>query len=658
MANAFEQFSEQSPAKNAFDQFTIQKEQAAATQVLAGDVDKKTGAPLDVRTAVGAAKTPKDRLSTLQKFYPDARILDDNFVYTDPQTNQQKIFNPEGMDLGDVGENLRMGFEGLGGTIGGTLGVPGGPPGSIALGAAGTVLGGKVYDWLSSSLLPVDDTRTAVEAVGSDALEFGANILGGKAGQELGILAGNIGTKISQATRKPISETFEAGVRVGADLPPSAVTGSKTLSQVESGLSQLPIASDIIGTKFAKTLDALSAFSKKTSERLSSKSGETSIGTSIIKGVNDFTVRFSKQGGELYDNMWAKMPKSARVSVDNFSSKLDEITNQFKDDPALSEILTPKSLEAIKKAIDEAGPEGVTINTLKALRSKIGKELDTKSLLPDANQAELKSLYGALSEDMKVAAGDFGATKEFNRANGFWSAGRARIDEVLQPIVKNGMAEQVYRRMFGAEGKALRNIPASEVNALMKSLPVGSRQDVQAEIVRRMGMSTSGAQDLAGEAFSPSVFMTNWNRLGDKTRNALFHGDTELVKAMDDLALVSQSIKQGSKTANTSNTAGSNIMIGLLTGTLGVQGGTTGAAVAGAVLAPMAAAKLMTNKHFVKWLAKSGGSNTTEKAIGENLARLGVIAKANPAIREEVHQFLAALETLQDTNQDNTQESK
>jgi len=649
-------------------QVSIQQEQLKQQQVIAGDFDREAATPFDVRVAVGAAKTGEDKLLTLQQFFPDARPFQDNFIFTNPRTNRQQLLNPEGFDIGDIGENFRIGFETLGGVIGGAAGIPGGPAGPVVMGAVGAGVGGKVFDFLAGSILPVQDHRTALETVGADAAEFGINLLGGVAGDAVGEIVGKLGTKISQATRRPIAETFEAGERIGVDLPASAVTGAKGAAQIESALAQIPIASDIIGTKFSKTLDAMSDFAKQQSERLSSATGETTVGQSVINGVDNFVKRFSKQGGELYDRMWAKMPKGERVSVDNFKSQLDNIVTEFSGDPKFSEILTPKTLKTLQDAIKKGPlttqealtgvikPVKITVGTLKALRSKIGGELDTKSLLPDASQAELKRLYGALSEDMKLAADSFGATKEFNRANGFWNAGRTRIDEVLQPIVKSGMAEQVYRRMFGAEGQALRKVPTTEVRALMRSLPEGARRDVQAEVVRRMGLATPGAQDIAGAAFSPNTFMTNWNRLGEKSRSALFHGDRELISAMDDLALVSQSIKAGAKTANTSNTAGSNLMIGFLTGGLGVSGGAPGlAAAAGVVLAPAAAAKLMTNKSFVKWLAKSSGDVATEKAIGQNLGRLITIAEVNPEIRNQIHQYLKTFEGLQSNQQQEQQ---
>ena len=49
-------------------------------------IDKKTGAPLAVRNAVGGAPNPKDRLATLRQYYADAQPYDNDnlFLLTQP----------------------------------------------------------------------------------------------------------------------------------------------------------------------------------------------------------------------------------------------------------------------------------------------------------------------------------------------------------------------------------------------------------------------------------------------------------------------------------------------------------------------------------------------------------------------------------------------
>src|SRR5689334_20367663 len=68
----------------------VMRRLTTSTEVpLANALDRKTGAPVSVRGAVGAAQTDEDRLATLRKFYPDAQpyqdpTAGDNFVYTNP----------------------------------------------------------------------------------------------------------------------------------------------------------------------------------------------------------------------------------------------------------------------------------------------------------------------------------------------------------------------------------------------------------------------------------------------------------------------------------------------------------------------------------------------------------------------------------------------
>jgi len=93
-------------------------------------IDEKRGAPSRVRMSVGASSKPEDKLSTLKKYYPDATVWgDDNFVYTDPDTKTKVLFNPEGLDMGDVHENARMVAEFIGGSAAGTAAVIAGQAG-------------------------------------------------------------------------------------------------------------------------------------------------------------------------------------------------------------------------------------------------------------------------------------------------------------------------------------------------------------------------------------------------------------------------------------------------------------------------------------------------------------------------------------------------
>ena len=106
------------------------------------EVDTKRGAPWRVREAVGAAATPQDRLATIRRFYPDAIAFgDDNFIFKDATTGRPTIYNPKGLDLGDIPSITPEIAEAGGGVIGGAVALPTANPLAIAagigLGAAG-----------------------------------------------------------------------------------------------------------------------------------------------------------------------------------------------------------------------------------------------------------------------------------------------------------------------------------------------------------------------------------------------------------------------------------------------------------------------------------------------------------------------------------------
>ena len=65
-------------------------------------------------------------------------------------------------------------------------------------------------------------------------------------------------------------------------------------------------------------------------------------------------------------------------------------------------------------------------------------------------------------------------------------------------------------------------------------------------------------------------------------------------------------------------------------------------AVAGFVVAPRVAARLITSPRFVAWLSQAVRAPDA-KGLAAYAVRLATIAKVEPEIREEIQQFRAAL---------------
>ena len=187
-----------------FDQTSETWQQSAedymADSIVLDSVDIKSGAPIGIRAQVNAAQSEDDRLLTLKNFYPDAVRVEDlspefgaqrfgsgNFVYTDPETQELKLFDERGglifgasiADLtADIGPEIAETVGAIGGGIlGGAAGIPGGPAGMTAGVIAGEGLGSasarESYIGILNYFGETEDNRTLGE-LGSDFVLTGS----------------------------------------------------------------------------------------------------------------------------------------------------------------------------------------------------------------------------------------------------------------------------------------------------------------------------------------------------------------------------------------------------------------------------------------------------------------------------------------------------
>ena len=356
---------------------------------------------------------------------------------------------------------------------------------------------------------------------------------------------------------------------------------------------------------------------------------------------------------------------SNKVQESNFGKQISETSGKYANDPEFGEILTSPIFKNLKSAYTASEARGgMSYSTLKALRTDMGNALqDPKALLGDTAQAEIKLMYGALSDDLAIAASNAGpeALKAANRASKFWSAGRSRIDDVLTPVINKKLNQDIFQAaMSGAKsgGQKLR--------ALKKSLPKKQWDSVVANQIKEMGRATPGRQDVTGELFSPATFLTNFSKLSKDAKKVLFSGQQYkgLDKAISNLTKVSAALKDTVQMANTSGTAQQMIYMQVLTGGMGglygaeegesVTGGVLKGMVVGATL-PWVTAKLITSPKFVNWLADAGKTTMTTKVIGQHLGLLTSIAAKDkllaPAIYEYTRTISAKLAEKEDINE-------
>ena len=643
------------------------------------NIDEERGAPPGVRESVGASKKPEDKLTTLQSYYPDAKPWgSDNFVYTDHETGNQTLYNPKGLDMGDVRENTRIFFEFLGGAVGGTAATIAGQLGPQALTpeeiitvplatGAGAAVGGQVYDILSSLFTPHSDTRTFLERTAGMGTDVLVNTVGTRAGELLEQAARKAASAGSKFARASSDEIYKAFNKMGTPPIAGAVSGSPTVQGIEQALLKMPGSADMVNRGLNETLDGMSDYALKLASDTSITEGRELVGSAIKKGAETFVKQFQTKAGKLYDVVDGFIPKNTKVSLTNLGSVLDnmvgkDVSPEIQKTLGTSLINQMKAINTSSKkmVIDNltmtSVPKGVSYSSLKALRTKVGGMLDGQ-LIGDTTQGELKRLYGALSSDMEMAARNVGgkAGEAANRAALFWKAGRSRIDNVLQPVVNKKLTHEIYNTaMSGAQHSA------QKLRTIKRSIPKEEWDSVVAQQIREMGMAKAGAQNVTGDVFSPATFMTNYSKLAENGADKIIFGGPQykgLSEALDNLVKTSAALKDTAKMANNSGTAQQMMYMQVLAGG-GALGGGYGsqsddgvmagigqgiATAATAMTLPWAAAKLMTSPKFIRWLADGGKTAVTQTGIGAHLARLAAIGANDKDLEPAINEYMRTI---------------
>ncbi|MFK5282453.1 hypothetical protein ACI3PL_23120, partial [Lacticaseibacillus paracasei] len=79
-------------------------------------------------------------------------------------------------------------------------------------------------------------------------------------------------------------------------------------------------------------------------------------------------------------------------------------------------------------------------------------------------------------------------------------------------------------------------------------MPQDDWQAVSASIVDRLGKAPSGQQGAAGDVFSPSTFLTQWNNMSKEAKDILL--PQEAKRELDSLARVAEGVKAANSERN------------------------------------------------------------------------------------------------------------
>lgn len=468
-----------------------------------------------------------------------------------------------------------------------------------------------------------------------------AEIIGQLAGGVTPALATGV---VRRGLRGPQEAAEEAlGVFEQAGVQPTAAeisTGGAGRA-ISSAIDKIP-GGGVVRNSIVKVNDKIRNVVQRVtgSEELSVENA----GRVIREGLEDeggFLERFRNEATVKYRAMREKVGDALPVNVQNTGQVLDELSAPIEGAENLSKVLSNEIIqelgEALAKDIDADG--NLPFAALRSLRTVLGQRLASKAIIADEARGELKKVYKAISDDIRVAAEANGALDEFNTANEFWSSGIKKIDDQLRPILNKADPEDMF--LLATAGKE----GATRIRVVRESLKPEQWDIVARTVLRRFGRAAPGQQDAFGEGFSTERFLTQLNRLAPEARDALFKGVGTLKKDVDNIAQMADLFKQA-RAANpnfsgTAQGAGQIAAAVAATGSM-VTGDITPVAIAGLVMiSANAAGRLMASPRFVKWLARSSAIKP-ENAAG-HMARLSNISKDNPELAPDIAEYVSVL---------------
>lgn len=628
----------------------------------------QSGAPASVRAAVGSMPDANTRLQAIRKYAPDAQPHGDgNFVYTDPKTGKPTIYNPEGLDAGDIASLLPEAAEAVGGAVGavgggaaGTAAAPGigTAAGAIAGAGSGAAATKAAVEHAAMAHMGVADDRSAGQQVKDAATDFALNAGGQGAGMAVGAGARALvrgamrgGAAGQTATRQAIADLD----RFGSTPSVAQATNNATLDSIESLTAKVPGGAGVIRQAAQKQSQAVEAQVAAKLKNLNSNVAPNTLaaGNAATQGVSDFVTNFGDKADVLYSKLDSYIPSDTTIPVTNTERTLAEIITPAKGAPNVSATLANPKLAQLADALGKDSSNGaVTYGVMKDLRSSIGRRLGSPQLTDDIPRAELKRVYGSLTDDLRLAAQNVSpqAVQAFDRASTFYKAGMDRIDTMLSPIVQNKLPEQVFASLESAGRQG-----PTRLRALRQSVDSQQWQAIAGTVADRLGKAAAGQQGVDTANFSFQKFLTNWQRLDPQAKDVLFSGPNMggIRGDLDALARASERIRDSSKAfANPSGSGGA--VAGTTMGLAAVGGaltgnfhllGVLGAAIGGAHMG----AKLLTSPTFVKWLA--GSTRVAPNGVGAYIGRLSAIANNSDAdTRDAIKGYSDALAKTPEQN--------
>ena len=581
-------------------------------------VDIYTGAPANIRMAVGAAQSRDDKLATLQNFYPEAlpvetfdpkhgagRFGSGNFVYPDESGNLilfDEVNRLFGMpipftlrDLADVGPEIAETVGAVGGAIGGGIaGAIGGtaatiPTGGIVNPVTGTAAGIIAGEGLGAATAreayisaldffgETEDTRTGMET----AIDFGTTgtinaMMGPIINKTFSGIKGYLGGRIrydngvnSPDANKMLSSMKEIGITT-----PTAgqVTGNPLIQLTEQALAAMPTSTKTMQAAARQTVSEMDEFAAGLTYRYGGARTYRQASEDLLNAAKRADDSFKTKSAELYNKAGSLLPENSFSNATGVS----EFVNKYRavaDTDSLQKTYAP-AMEVAANLLKDAEAGKLTFNVIKDFRSSLGHDLSSAKFRGAMTAADRKldELYGFITRDMDAMLNDAGeeAKTAYDAANSYTKEklgqGTGSITFVKE-VIKRGKVDATNALDFalGKSGKTADRLLKLKQEFTKEEFEVLSGYmmgQMGLPIASRAGVSAVGdgaidaVEVLAEKGFSPKRFIDTYGKLAPEAQQVLFSGDPALKSSLDDFTMVLKRVADSAEAmSNPSGTA-------------------------------------------------------------------------------------------------------
>ncbi|MDM9643883.1 hypothetical protein [Rhizobium sp. S163] len=404
--------------------------------------------------------------------------------------------------------------------------------------------------------------------------------------------AAGTGKAIAAAAPRPAPsqgmEAAGAASRLGVDLPRAVASDSPVVQQTGKVLSNVPIGGTPLRTASKNAIDQIGDAATRVQEGYGS-GNPANAGAAARQGITTFAkTTLPDRVKTAYDGVDALITQNVTTPLTNTAKIATDITARR----ANASLPESGAVNLVRRALDQK--DGLNYQGIKDLRTNIGETLKNPQSITASgfSEAELKQIYGGLSDDLKAAVARGGGEKAsaaFESANQL-AAKTAREREGLQKVLgKDASDERIFDKITAMANSNSRGdrVAMARVRGAVSD---ETWNDLASGVIAKLGRDADGN-------FSPDRFVTGWGRLSQEGKTQLFGGKKELSTALDDIATVSRQFKTLNQYANPSGTGQSVIGASYLSGALldptTVVGSVVGARVLSSIMSKPTSARAL-----------------------------------------------------------------